>query len=200
MGQDGPVERELEECLTGVARAAVLATMYPRTQIAITVQVVNDDGALLATAINAVLLALMDAGVALTNLLPAVCCALCVPRTLPGELPAQSAAPVLILDPTAEEEQAAQCCFTLAFASDQLSPLTADTPAEQIDVAFCHTRGVFGFDTEGLPAIRAGALAAKTVAEVFRKTTQTVQQTTKGTMLDVGTAAVPSTKDTKTEQ
>ena len=196
VGQDGPVERELEECLTGVARAAVLATMYPRTQIAITVQVVNDDGALLATAINAVLLALMDAGVALTNLLPAVCCALCVPRTLPVELPAQSAAPVLILDPTAEEEQAAQCCFTLAFTSEQLASLTAATPAEQIGVAFCHTRGAFDFDAEGLPTIRAGALAAKTVAEVFRKTISSVQQATKGTMLDVSSAGVP----TKTEQ
>lgn len=196
VGQDGPVEREMEECLAGVARAAVLATMYPRTQIAITVQVVHDDGALLATAINAVLLALMDAGVALTSLLPAVCCALCVPRTLPGEQAASPAAPVLVLDPSAEEEQAALCCFTLAFTSDQLASLAAATPAEQIDVAFCHTRGVFDFDAEGLPAIRAGALAAKTVAEVFRKTARSVQQATKGTMLDVGSADVP----TKTEQ
>ena len=45
-GQDGPVEREMEESLVGVARAAILTTMYPRTLISITVQVIHDDGAL----------------------------------------------------------------------------------------------------------------------------------------------------------
>ena len=185
-GQDGPVERELEESLAGLVRAAVLTTMYPRTLIAVTVQVLHDDGGLLAAAANAVMLALMDAGVALKSLLSAACCALCVPPALPGHA-ARTTAPVLVLDPSAEEEALAQCTFTFAFAAEQLAALTGATAAADVAVAFSHTRGVFDYAADCLPAVHAAVHAAKVVAQFFRLTVTQVQQATKGTMLDMGT-------------
>ena len=193
-GQDGPVEREMEECLAGLARAAVLTTMYPRTLIAVTVQVLNDDGGLLAAAANAMMLALVDAGVALKSLLSAACCALCVPPALPGFAP-RTTAPVLVLDPSAEEEGLAQCTLTLAFAAEQLAALTDATAAADVDVAFCHTRGALDYAAEGLPAVRAAAHAARVVSQFFRLTVTQVQQATKGTMLDMGTDVPPAAAD-----
>ncbi len=50
--------------------------LYPRSQIDIFIQVLQQDGALLQAAINAVTLALIDAGIALTDYVCAVTCAL----------------------------------------------------------------------------------------------------------------------------
>lgn len=50
--------------------------LYPRSQIDINVQVLQSDGSLLQTAINATTLALIDAGVALTDYVASITCAL----------------------------------------------------------------------------------------------------------------------------
>lgn len=72
--------------------AAVLTHVQPRSQVAITVQVVADKGGLLACAINAASMALLDAGVPMHLTVAATACA----------LNAQSPRP-LVLDPLAAE-------------------------------------------------------------------------------------------------
>jgi len=83
----------LEESLHGVAQACVLTTSYPRTMIQIVVQIVYDDGSVLAAAVNAMTLALMDSGVAMRTTITAASVAY-----MPG-----SADPWL--DPTAAETE-----------------------------------------------------------------------------------------------
>ena len=54
----------------------VEARDYPRAVISIVVQVLEDNGSILATAINAVTLALMDAGVPMRSVVTASTCAI----------------------------------------------------------------------------------------------------------------------------
>jgi exosome complex component RRP46 len=65
------MERAILEALDG----AVLAGMHPRTMIQISIQTLADDGSLLSCALNAAVLALMDAGVPMSSTLSAVTCA-----------------------------------------------------------------------------------------------------------------------------
>lgn len=51
--------------------AVILSSLHPRTTIQIVVQVVQDDGSLLSTAVNAATLALLDAGIALKSVVVA---------------------------------------------------------------------------------------------------------------------------------
>lgn len=96
-GVDGPLEREMEEAICGVLSHAIIRTMYPRTLISVTIQVLCNDGSLLSVAINAAIIALIDAGVALKSLVTSATCAY-VP------LPSAPSTYTLILDPTIEEE------------------------------------------------------------------------------------------------
>lgn len=50
--------------------------LYPRSQIDINIQVLQSDGSLLQTAINATTLALIDAGIAMNDYVCAITCAL----------------------------------------------------------------------------------------------------------------------------
>jgi len=68
---------------------------------------VRDDGGVLAAAINAVCLALVDAGLACRSLFSAVA----ISKTTDGRM---------LLDPTASEEKAAGATLTLAYCSRNL--------------------------------------------------------------------------------
>lgn len=96
-GVDGPLEREMEEAICGVLSHAIIRSMYPRTLISVTVQVICNDGSLLSVAINAALIALIDAGIALKSLVTSATCAYIPIPSSPSEY-------TLILDPTIEEE------------------------------------------------------------------------------------------------
>ncbi|KAF8339660.1 ribosomal protein S5 domain 2-type protein, partial [Cantharellus anzutake] len=54
----------------------IQTALYPRSNIDINVQVLQSDGSLLQTAINATTLALVDAGIAMTDLVCAITCGL----------------------------------------------------------------------------------------------------------------------------
>jgi len=91
-------ERLLEAMLAGATRAIVVRELYPNTALSGTVHVLHGDGAVTAAALNALTLALVDAGVALRGL---ACGAV---------VAAQGS--TLLLDPTEAEEDAAQgACF-----------------------------------------------------------------------------------------
>ena len=101
-GLPGPVERETEQLLSQTLSHLVLKAMHPRTAISVVVQVLSDDGSLLATALHGACLALTHAGVPLRGMLGGCAAAL---------LPDGTA----LLDPCAEEEKEAQAVMSVAF-------------------------------------------------------------------------------------
>jgi exosome complex component RRP46 len=88
-------EKEYEQIIRETFTPVVLTDSFPRAVISIVVQVIEDDGSLLAVAINAVSLALMDAGVPMVSVVTATSC---------GILDDGS----LNLDPTSAEEEVTQ--------------------------------------------------------------------------------------------
>lgn len=115
--------------------------LFPRTRLAITVQVLRDDGALLAACINAAMLACLDAGFPCTGVITAVGIAAAAEtksmneeskdnedenmsdeasskkrnkksKVMEKEVPFK-----LLLDPTASEEQSAPATATFAFTN-----------------------------------------------------------------------------------
>ena len=89
----GATEREIERFICDAVCACVALEEYPRTVIEIVVQIIKADGSVVGTALNAAVLALMDAGV-LMNSLP-------IATTFVVE---SSCLQNLRLDPSAEEE------------------------------------------------------------------------------------------------
>ena len=97
-----PRERALEAHLAAALDHLVLTARYPRTTIAVIVQVLCDDGSLLSAALHAACAALRHAGVALRGLGGGCTIAL---------TPTGAA----LLDPTADEERDAATLLSLAF-------------------------------------------------------------------------------------
>lgn len=61
----GPNERMMEKYLASVAEYVIVQDVYPRTQISIILQLISDDGGSMAACANAMIMALIDAGVAM---------------------------------------------------------------------------------------------------------------------------------------
>ncbi|EEB08978.1 exosome subunit Rrp46 [Schizosaccharomyces japonicus yFS275] len=75
-GVSGTKERFLASRILSVLEDAVLSTNYPRTLIQVNVQIVEgDENDLLAAAINATVLAFLDAGIAMKYMPCAISCA-----------------------------------------------------------------------------------------------------------------------------
>eukprot|EP00937_MAST-01D_sp_MAST-1D-sp2_P000306 g306.t1 len=122
----GPADKEVEEYLHGVASAVLLLEQYPGCLIQITVQVMRDEGGVLACAINALTLALVDAGLHTSGAVAAATCALMGggPKKTKrargagggdaGEDGSRGGGVplMLLLDPDAEEERAAAAVVT----------------------------------------------------------------------------------------
>lgn len=98
-------DRMTENTLQNTLEAAILTTQYPRTQISISVQEMQDSGGLLACAINAGCLALMNTGLSMKFLIAAIHCMV----SNDGEV---------ILDPN--EKQLKESCASLTFAFDNI--------------------------------------------------------------------------------
>ncbi|KAJ3326948.1 hypothetical protein HDU76_012485 [Blyttiomyces sp. JEL0837] len=75
VGLTGTSERFTERVIRETLENVILATLHPRTTIQVTLQVMSEDGSMLATSINAVILALVDAGVPLRSMMACVTCA-----------------------------------------------------------------------------------------------------------------------------
>lgn len=109
-GQIGKPEKEYEMILKRTLESVCILTVNPNTTTSIIVQVVNDDGALLPSAINAACMALVDAGIPMKHLAVAICCCL-----------AKSG--YVILDPTKLEEQKMKAFAYLVFPNSVHSVL-----------------------------------------------------------------------------
>ncbi|GMJ11079.1 hypothetical protein like AT3G46210 [Hibiscus trionum] len=77
-GQIGKLEKEYEMILKRTLQSICILTVNPNTTTSVIIQVVNDDGALLPSAINAACMALVDAGIPMRHLAVSICC--CVAR------------------------------------------------------------------------------------------------------------------------
>ncbi|ETV90976.1 hypothetical protein H310_14314 [Aphanomyces invadans] len=107
-------DKEYEAILKQTFDPIVYVENYPRAVISITVQVVEDDGSLLAVAINAVNLALLDAGIPMRSLVGAITCSILDD----GQL---------CLDPSLTEGDAATASVTAAYAGKNDGILTSIT-------------------------------------------------------------------------
>eukprot|EP00037_Helgoeca_nana_P021580 m.217960 g.217960 ORF g.217960 m.217960 type:complete len:231 (-) comp25697_c2_seq22:416-1108(-) len=103
-GVSGLSDRVIEQRIAHVLSQIVVVEAHPRTTIRCVIQEVNTDGGYLACAINAVCLALMDAGI------PLRCCVTAASLSMSGDGD-------LSLDPTAAEEKAADATFVFAFVN-----------------------------------------------------------------------------------
>ncbi|KAF0700694.1 Aste57867_8748 [Aphanomyces stellatus] len=107
-------DKEYEAILRQTFEPIVYLENYPRAVISITVQVVEDDGSLLAVAINAVNLALLDAGIPMRCLVGAITCSILED----GQL---------CLDPARVEGETAAATVTSACAGNNDGILTSLT-------------------------------------------------------------------------
>ncbi|KAJ1554041.1 Exosome component 5, partial [Nowakowskiella sp. JEL0078] len=76
IGQAGTLEKTYEKTIRETFSSAILLALHPRTSIQITIQVLTEDGSILASAINAASLALIDAGIPMKCAPGAVVCAI----------------------------------------------------------------------------------------------------------------------------
>eukprot|EP00658_Telonema_sp_P-2_P032748 TRINITY_DN2416_c0_g1_i2.p1 TRINITY_DN2416_c0_g1~~TRINITY_DN2416_c0_g1_i2.p1 ORF type:complete len:271 (-),score=65.37 TRINITY_DN2416_c0_g1_i2:82-894(-) len=97
-GLAGDRERHYEETIQSVVKAAMVLSAHPRCAFSLTVQVVEDDGAVLSAAINAAFLALVDAGAPLRT---SFCAASCACK-----------GSEIMADPTREEEEEGAAVLT----------------------------------------------------------------------------------------
>ena len=100
----GNASKENQVILTATLLRVISLASYPQTTIRFTLQVLDDCGSALAAAFNACSLALVDAGVAQSGMVVALCCAV-----MPGG--------DIVMDPSAEEESLASAIMTTAWHS-----------------------------------------------------------------------------------
>lgn len=113
VGLPGPFEAELCALLRQALTPALALALYPRSVVTLSVHVQADDGGAAAAAVNAAVLALADAGVAMRGLLGAVTLAWDVPAGGGGGGGARCAGAAL--DPTAGEAAAAAARGVVVF-------------------------------------------------------------------------------------
>ncbi|KAJ1339692.1 hypothetical protein BSLG_005725 [Batrachochytrium salamandrivorans] len=143
-GISGTQERTYEHFIRQVVEAIVLSALHPRTTIQITLQVLFDDGSILSTAINAAVLALIDAGIPLSKTCSAVTCMI-------------SKEGVLLLDPVLLECSEAQSMHILV------------PDATSSEVLAVHSTGLFETDEASFDAcFELSALAASSIHDFMR--------------------------------
>jgi exosome complex component RRP46 len=157
-GLPGPVERETEQLISQTLSHLVLTALNPRTAISVVIQVLADDGALLATALHGACLALIHAGVPMRGVLGGCATALLADGAT-------------LLDPCADEERNAIAVVTLAFLLRQ----RADGTAER-ELLLSHCAGCVARDGQ-YELMQAAAQEAAACATAFMRQamTRTVQ-------------------------
>jgi len=159
----------------------ILAHLHPRCKISVIVQVEHDDGALLATCVNASTLALVDAGIQCRSLLAAVC--LCAQKDRSGE-PGGEERRQTLLDPTHLEEENSACVYTFGIVelpgtevaneeSKRRGELTMHCSiGDGCDVVLSETRGFVGTTDAYLDYLDLARKTAQAVQVFFRLSLQ----------------------------
>ena len=146
----GANERELERFIGDSLMACIATEQYSRTVIEVVIQVVKADGSLLATALNAATLALLDAGIQMNSLPIATTCM--VPRNVNGNRISQD----IKFDPTLEEE-----------ANEEYSAVILSTDSVRDGVIASITSGTFQLDSY-LSCVEGASRASKAVVAFMR--------------------------------
>ncbi|KAF9364222.1 Exosome component 5 [Mortierella sp. NVP85] len=176
VGIPGVKDKTIERNIREVLESLVLSGLHPRTGIQIVVQTMRDDGCILSTAFNAVILALLDAGIPLRSILGSVTCII------------DSRTNQILLDPTTEELTNAKS--THVFVFDNKAPttttedITMDGDSGRLDqsgILFSDSTGLFT-EEEFFECANACFSAAQTVhgfirTAVSKKLTREFQQT-----------------------
>lgn len=106
----GQSENQYQKMIRSAVQGVFAASLHPRTAVQIIIQVVRDEGSVLACALNATCAALTDAGVLLHSVFASVSCAI------------DARTGCLLLDPDTSEEQDALAIGSFAFcASGELT-------------------------------------------------------------------------------
>lgn len=100
-----PEHRELEQIVKSTFESIICVTSFPRTQITITIQELNDEGYFLSTCINAITLALVDAGIPLKSLIVATSAIILDSEDSNG----------ILINYTKDQEETARSKFVMAF-------------------------------------------------------------------------------------
>lgn len=116
-----PAQVQQETFLRDVCSAAIQVRQFPRTQISLTIQELQTDGGVLATAVNACCLALLDAGVPMRHIFSAVNAAI----NPEGRI---------LLDPEAKQEAEAKALLLFVFEQ---------TNRNEIKLTACNSEGEF---------------------------------------------------------
>lgn len=122
----GANERELERFIGDSLMACIKIDEYPRNVIEVVIQVIKSDGSLIATALNAATLALLDAGIQMKSLPIATTCL----------VPTNGIDGGYRFDPTSEEE-----------VSEEYSVLVVSTDSVEEGVISSITFGAFQLDS-----------------------------------------------------
>ena len=147
----GANERELERFIGDSLMVCVAIEKYARTVIEIFIQVIKADGSLVATALNAVTLALLDAGIQMNSLPVATTCL----------VPTNGSSVVEIkFDPTSEEE-----------SSEDYSAIIVSTDSVKEGVIATVTSGSFHLDSF-LSCVEVASRASKAVVAFMRIATE----------------------------
>ncbi|CAG8696085.1 10220_t:CDS:2, partial [Racocetra persica] len=118
VGLPGTKDKTHEYIIRSTVESVIKSNLYPRTLIQIVCQVMMDDGNILATAINATIFALMNAGVEMKDIAVAVACIV----NQDGNI---------LIDPKLREIEKAQSYHTFAFSKTTFGLL------------FCESTGLF---------------------------------------------------------
>uniref|UniRef100_A0A7S0QYE2 Exoribonuclease phosphorolytic domain-containing protein n=1 Tax=Pyramimonas obovata TaxID=1411642 RepID=A0A7S0QYE2_9CHLO len=157
----GTPERELEQVIARTVESVIIAALHPRTGISIILQVLQDDGAILACAINAACAALVDAGIAMNGLVAATCVAI-------------SPDGRLLLDPLHAEAEGATAVATLAFASTKPLP-DKPRPAEPTPIVCSVTSGCMTAE-QYFQCVDVGRSSCERVAAFFQLSLERYQR------------------------
>ncbi|CAB4401319.1 ribosomal protein S5 domain 2-like protein [Rhizophagus irregularis] len=121
VGAPGTKDKTHEYILRSTFESIVQSGLHPRTQIQIVSQVMVDDGSIIAAAINATTMALIDAGIPMKDIVAAVSCVI-------------NKDDQILLDPTLQEMENIKSVHTFAFNKTTSSLL------------FCESLGLFTDD------------------------------------------------------
>ncbi|XP_030622248.1 exosome complex component RRP46 [Chanos chanos] len=107
-------ERAREQCIRETCEAALLSTLHPRSSLTLILQVVHDDGSLLACYLNAACMALIDAGLPMSSLFCGITCAI----NTEGQI---------ITDPSVQQEKESRALLTFAIDSVERKVMMSST-------------------------------------------------------------------------
>jgi len=175
-GQATNFDTEKADLIRQCVEAVLITSLHPCTKITVVVQVLRDDGALLAAALNGTMLALLDSGLQCRGVMTALSIAMNDER--------------YILDPERAEEKDATAAATFAFlsnsqnesktdsssassSSDSSSASSASSPSIQSDgILLALTTGLFDNDEAYLHAQALASKASHTISSYVRQAMQ----------------------------